>query len=179
LSLVNNFQMMAKYNKRINQQLITCCQSLSSDDLLKETDSFFSNIISYWNHILFGDLILLNRLAVNGISCLSETSLNGLPTPKSPHEIHHENFNDIMVLRNKVDVIITQYCESLSDLDCEKRITYQTTEGEMITKKVADITQHIFNHQTHHRGQLTCILSQLGVNYGCMDLPVIVSEGSG
>jgi uncharacterized damage-inducible protein DinB len=43
---------------------------------------------------------------------------------------------------------------------------------------VADITQHIFNHQAHHRGQLTCVLSQFGVDYGCMDLPVVVTEGS-
>lgn len=49
---------------------------------------------------------------------------------------------------------------------------------DTITKAVADITQHIFNHQTHHRGQLTCVLSQLGIDYGCMDLPVIVAEGS-
>ncbi len=62
--------------------------------------------------------------------------------------------------------------------NCEQCITYQTTEGEQLTKKVADVTQHLFNHQTHHRGQLTCVLSQLGVDYGCMDLPVIVAEGS-
>jgi uncharacterized damage-inducible protein DinB len=57
-------------------------------------------------------------------------------------------------------------------------MTYHTTEGDEITKVAADVTQHLFNHQTHHRGQLTCILSQFDIDYGCMDLPVIVPEGS-
>ena len=67
----------------------------------------------------------------------------------------------------------------ITEEDCEKSITYTSTEGVTFTKSVADVTQHIFNHQTHHRGQLTCVLSQCRVDYGCMDLPVIVSEGSG
>ncbi|MCW8834493.1 MAG: DinB family protein [Colwellia sp.] len=178
MSLVSNFQMMAEYNHRINEQLITCCQSLPTSDLVKETHSFFPSVISYWNHILFGDMILLQRLAANNISSLSLADFSNLPTPKSPSDIYHQDFDAIVVLRRKVDSLITQYCHDLSEADCEHYISYQTTEGENITKKVADVTQHLFNHQTHHRGQLTCILSQLGVDYGCMDLPVIVSEGS-
>ena len=178
VSLVSNFQMMAEYNKCINNQLINCCQLLSNDDLSKDTLSFFPNIISYWNHILFGDLILLGRLAKNEISSLTSNDFNELPTPKSPRDIYHENFTNIVVLRNQVDVLISQYCRDLTDEECDQTITYQTTENQTITKKVADVTQHIFNHQTHHRGQLTCILSQLGVDYGCMDLPVIVPDGS-
>lgn len=178
LSLIENFQMMAKYNERINQQLLRCCQLLSNKGLTKESHSFFPNIISYWNHILFGDLIMLRRLAANEVASLSLADFTELPTPKSPRDIYHNNFSDIIELRNKLDALINQYCQSLTEKDCDRFISYQTTEGESITKKVADITQHMFNHQTHHRGQLTCILSQFGVDYGCMDLPVIVAEGS-
>lgn len=178
MSLVNNFKMMAKYNERINRQLIECCQSLSDDDLVKPTHSFFPNIMAYWHHILFGDLILLGRLASNQISSLSNSDFSDLPSPSTPRDNYGDNFADIIVLRTKVDQLINNYCSSLTDNDCESRISYQTTEGENITKKVADVTQHMFNHQSHHRGQLTCILSQFDIDYGCMDLPVIVSEGS-
>ncbi|WDE14247.1 DinB family protein [Thalassomonas haliotis] len=57
-------------------------------------------------------------------------------------------------------------------------MSYSSTEGERINKCVADVCQYLFNHQSHHRGQLTCILSQLGINYACTDLPVLVPEGS-
>ncbi len=170
--------MMAKYNERINEQLISCCKSLSTDDLTKQTHSFFPSVISYWNHILFGDLILLGRLAAKNISSLTLTDFTDLPTAKSPLDIYHEDLDQITAIRKQVDILISQFCCDLTDAQCDQFITYQTTEDEMITKKVADVVQHMFNHQTHHRGQLTCILSQLDVDYGCMDLPVIVAEGS-
>ncbi len=178
MSLTKNFKMMSLYNQRINSQLMASCLVLSPEILEKETHSFFPNIISYWNHILFGDLILIGRLALNHIGELSPEMLCTLPIPKSPQDIYFRKLSDIAVLRKQVDELIIQYCKNLTEKECEKFITYQTTEGVSITKAVADITQHIFNHQTHHRGQLTCVLSQFGVDYGCMDLPVIVSEGS-
>ena len=178
MSLVKNFKMMSLYNQRVNTQLLKICLTLPKASLVKETHSFFPTIISYWNHILFGDLILLGRLATNNIAHLQIDDLSTFPTPRSTQDMYHHNLPDIKTLRAEVDALLVQYCNNLTENDCDKFICYKTTEGETMTKSVADVTQHIFNHQTHHRGQLTCILSQMGIDYGCMDLPVIVSEGS-
>lgn len=155
-----------------------CCLSLPDDVLKKETNSFFPNIISYWNHIIFGDLILLSRLASNEVGQLSIADFNKFPVPKAPQDIYSHQLSDLKNLREALDELIERFCINLTEDDCENVITYTTTEGELIKRVVADVIQHIFNHQTHHRGQLTCVLSQIGVDYGCMDLPVIVSEGS-
>lgn len=178
MTLTKNFKMLAIYNQRINTQLMEKCLDLPSETLEKETHSFFPNIISYWNHILFGDLILLRRLALNEIATLTIADLAAFPQPKSPQDSYYQTLTEISVLRKNVDELISRYCDNLSEEDCNKFITYTSTEGQKISKAVADVTQHIFNHQAHHRGQLTCVLSQFGVDYGCMDLPVIVSEGS-
>tara|TARA_R100001377_G_scaffold35126_2_gene19383 strand:- start:3580 stop:4128 length:549 start_codon:yes stop_codon:yes gene_type:complete len=178
LSLSKNFKMMSLYNQRMNSQLMGHCQTLTTETLEKNTHSFFPNIISYWNHILFGDLILMGRLASNNIAKLSPLDFSEFPTPTSPQDIYHTNLLDIAMLRAQVDALIIRYCYNLIEEDCDRFITYTSTEGIAITKAVADVTQHIFNHQAHHRGQLTCLLSQAGVDYGCMDLPVIVAEGS-
>lgn len=178
MSLAKNFKMMSLYNQRINQQLINCCLQLPSSVLNKQTGSFFPTIISYWNHLLFGDLILLSRLAQNRIGQLCPKKLANFPHPQSPNDIYHTNIKIITQLRSQVDDLIVDYCNKLSEQDINTFITYHTTEGDKITKAAADVTQHLFNHQTHHRGQLTCILSQWGIDYGCMDLPVIVPEGS-
>lgn len=178
MSLTSNFAMLALYNARINKQLLRCCQALPIADLTRATHSFFPNIITYWNHLLFGDLIMLGRLANNNVSSLTVNDLEQFPKPLSTKDIYFEVFADIVEVRTQVDALIMQYCHHLTDKACEQVINYQNTEGVHITKKVADMTQHMFNHQTHHRGQLTCILSQMGVDYGCMDLPIIVSEGS-
>lgn len=178
MSLAKHFKMLSLYNQRINQQLIDCCLKLPDSILQKQTGSFFPTIISYWNHLLFGDLILLGRLAQNQIGELCPRKLTAFPLPQSPQDMYHTNMNDIALLRAQLDVVIVNYCDKLSEQDICNYMTYHTTEGDEITKVAADVTQHLFNHQTHHRGQLTCILSQFDIDYGCMDLPVIVPEGS-
>lgn len=176
LTIVKNFRLLAIYNQRLNKQLLECCASLTKEMLEKETHSFFPTIINYWNHILFGDLILLRRLAVNNIAGLTIEDLGGFPQAQAPSDIYCASLSDIYTLRKKVDSMIVKYCESLTDTICEKPIRYQTTEGENIEQCVGIITQHMFNHQAHHRGQLTCVLSQFGVDYGCTDLPILVAD---
>lgn len=178
MSLIKNFRMLALYNQRVNEQLIGVCAALPSDVLNTDTKSFFPTIIDYWNHILFGDLILLGRIAANEVAGLSKEDFSSFPTPKSPTDTYFRTMEDLAILRVKVDKLLVKYCKHLTESDIESVITYTTTEGEVMTKAVADITQHIFNHQAHHRGQLTCVLSQFGADYGCMDLPVIVAQGS-
>jgi uncharacterized damage-inducible protein DinB len=40
-----------------------------------------------------------------------------------------------------------------------------------ITKPLAECVMHFFNHSTHHRGQVTTLLMQSGVDPGATDLP--------
>ncbi|WDE01579.1 DinB family protein [Thalassomonas actiniarum] len=179
MSLVKNFRMLSRYNIRINRQLLGCCEQLSTQALTKESHSFFPNVISYWNHLLFGDLILLKRLAANNLAGFTLNDFDTFPEPVSPQDIYHQELTDIRTLREQVDQVIVEFFANLTDDECAQLMSYTSTEGELITKCVADVCQHLFNHQSHHRGQLTCVLSQLGIDYGCMDLPVLVPEGSG
>jgi len=178
MSLAKNFTMLSHYNQRMNEQLLSCCIELPQTSLEQTTQSFFPTIIHYWNHLIFGDVILLSRLAANGIAQLSSNDMAAFPIPKTPQDIYFHNLADLVPVRRQLDQLIIRYCQQLTEADCEKFISYTSTEGESICKAAADVTQHIFNHQAHHRGQLTCVLSQFGVDYGCMDLPMIVPEGS-
>ncbi|REL37309.1 damage-inducible protein DinB [Thalassotalea euphylliae] len=169
---------MALYNQRINQQLLAVCQALPKALLDKPTGSFFATITDYWNHLLFGDLILLGRLVGNNLASLSSASLANFPTPVSPQDTYFKHIEELSSVRAKLDKLLIEFCQQLSEQECGMVIHYTTTEGDNVTKVASDVVQHLFNHQTHHRGQLTCVLSQFGADYGCMDLPVIVPEGS-
>lgn len=48
------------------------------------------------------------------------------------------------------------------------------TTGEAIAYPFAHLLQHFFNHQTHHRGQVTTLLSQGGVDMGVTDLSAML-----
>jgi len=101
---------MSRYNKRINAQLMNCCLALSKDVLERQINAFFPNIMSYWNHLLFGDLILLGRLASNEIGQLKPKDFSKLPSPKSPQDIYHTHLPDLASLRLQVDELIDDYC---------------------------------------------------------------------
>ena len=178
MNLSSNFKMLSLYNMRMNSQLLECCSPLSAEKLSKDTKSFFPSIISYWNHLMFGDLIMMNRLAANEVGDISSIDLEPFPKPVSTHDIYFDNLSDIGHVRSKLDSLIFEWCSMLTDEDCAQILSYRATEGQEISRIASDMIQHMFNHESHHRGQLTCILSLNGVDYGCTDLPIVVPEGS-
>ncbi|PSW10764.1 damage-inducible protein DinB [Photobacterium sanctipauli] len=178
MDLPSNFRMMALYNQRMNNQLMDVCESLTDEQLHAETHSFFSSVMSYWNHILFGDLIMLRRLIDNNIAQIEPVLLSQLPVATAVNETFVSNLKELKSLRQLVDSIYVEFTKSLHPNTCRQVVRYTTTEGGVLERNVAEFCQHIFNHQTHHRGQLTCVLSQFGLDFGCTDLPVIVHEGA-
>ncbi|MEZ9524127.1 DinB family protein [Enterovibrio norvegicus] len=177
MELQSNFRMMARYNQRINQQLLAVCGTLTREQLTEDTHSFFPSILDYWNHILFGDLIMLQRLAASGVAGLNASSLEGLPVSKGIHDTFATDLKTLIPLRQRVDSIILDMVENLTNDVTSLPFHYTNTEGVKMTKLVGEYCQHLFNHQAHHRGQLTCLLSLRGLDYGCMDLPIVVPEG--
>jgi uncharacterized damage-inducible protein DinB len=178
MDLSSIFRMLALYNQRMNKQLMDVCKELTAEQLHEETHSFFPSVMSYWNHILFGDLIMLRRLVDNELAKIDESILSNLPVANSVNDTFVDNLEDLLPLRQLVDEIYVQLTRSFNEDICRKMVSYTTTEGHVLEKNVGEFCQHIFNHQTHHRGQLTCVLSQFGLDFGCTDLPVIVPEGS-
>jgi len=178
MDLSSNFRMLALYNQRMNNQLMDVCSGLTVEQLHEETHSFFSSVMSYWNHILFGDLIMLRRLIDNQVVNVDKSMFSNLPVAKSVNDTFVSNLEELIPLRRVVDDIYVQITKSFDENTCHKIVRYTTTEGHILEKNAGEFCQHIFNHQTHHRGQLTCVLSQLGFDFGCTDLPVVVPEGN-
>ncbi|MGF1802311.1 DinB family protein [Vibrio gigantis] len=178
MDLSSNFRMLALYNQRMNNQLLNVCSTLTYEQLHQNTNSFFPTIMAHWNHILFGDLIMLQRLVANELVSVEPTVLEQLPVSKLVSDTFASNLDELYELRELVDSIYIEITNQLSAGSCNQVVRYTTTEGQVIDRTVGEFFQHIFNHQTHHRGQLSCLLSQLGLDYGCTDLPMIVPEGA-
>ncbi|WP_028022428.1 DinB family protein [Enterovibrio calviensis] len=177
MELQANLRMMARYNQRINSNLLDICGHLSEDQLNQNTHAFFPSALDHWNHIMFGDLIMLQRLAANNVGGLDDTSLAGFPVSRKVDDTFATTLSGFIPLRHQLDAIICEMVEHLTDEVTSEPFHYTNTEGQRLTKLVGEYCQHLFNHQTHHRGQLTCLLSQFGLDYGCMDLPIVVPEG--
>ncbi|WP_318455264.1 DinB family protein [Photobacterium leiognathi] len=178
MDLSSNFRMLAHYNQRMNNQLLSACQQLTDEQLHQNTNAFFPSVMAHWNHILFGDLIMLRRLIANNIVEIDADVLQQLPVAKKINDTFVTTMDELSVLRGLVDTVYIEITQAFTPSTCGEIVKYTTTAGQLIERNVGEFCQHIFNHQTHHRGQLTCILSQFNVDFGCTDLPIVVPEGA-
>ena len=79
--------------------------------------------------------------------------------------------------RAQTDVVIENFVEGLTPERLVTPLTYRTSKGERCEHQLWWALSHFFNHQTHHRGQVTTLLFQLGHDPGLMDLIAFMREG--
>jgi uncharacterized damage-inducible protein DinB len=74
-----------------------------------------------------------------------------------------DELQSLRIAREKEDERIVSFVESLDEAQLESQLDYRTLNGTPQRQPVGEILAHLFNHQTHHRGQAHMILTVLGV----------------
>ena len=78
--------------------------------------------------------------------------------------------------RKKLDAIIIAWAAELSPADLDHVLDYRNMKGVPQRKLYGSLVLNLFNHQTHHRGQATTLLSQAGLDVGVTDLLALIPE---
>jgi uncharacterized damage-inducible protein DinB len=81
----------------------------------------------------------------------------------------YDNFEELCHERARTDREIEDFVAALSPERLAEDFTYQTYAGTTFTHSLGPALVHLFNHQTHHRGQLTTLLNQRGIDSGVTD----------
>ncbi len=150
---------MASYNRWMNERLYECCARLSDEDRKRDMGAFFKSIHGTLNHILLGDRIWLGRFTGKpyAVASLAQELYAG--------------FGELRAERRGMDAAIVAWSESLTDADLERPLSYMSVVNPKPRRyPFWFAAAQFFNHQTHHRGQLTTLLSQRGVDPGVTDL---------
>jgi uncharacterized damage-inducible protein DinB len=163
---------MAEYNKWMNESLYSAASSLSQEDLVKDRGAFFGSIIATLNHITVADIIWLKRFSLHPEGFRVLDNVYSKPFPLKLDSILFTDLNALKRERVILDNTILEFVEQLSDNVLDSNLSYKNTNGMSFTKCFGHLLQHFFNHQTHHRGQLSAMFSQLGVDLGVTDLLV-------
>ncbi|MDY6829337.1 MAG: DinB family protein [Pseudomonadota bacterium] len=152
-------QLHAAYNQWVNARLLACCTRLSNADYRRNLGAFFGSVHGTLNHLLVTDHLWLARIQGTPIP---PDALNAQP---------HPDLATVQAERARIDTTIIEQLERTeeADLQQELRYTSRLTNSTMALPLWVAWT-HLFNHQTHHRGQLTVLLSQLGIDYADIDL---------
>ena len=73
--------------------------------------------------------------------------------------------------RALLDDTLAQFCAELQPAQLAEPFDYASTKGVRSRKVLGEVLQHIFNHQTHHRGQVHAMLTAAGARPGDTDIP--------
>jgi len=170
MSLKLNFELMADYNKWMNERIYESASQLDSSALAENRGAFFNSIMGTLNHILVGDTIWLKRFSSHPEQFKSLEYVRCLNMPKALNAILFDDLEVLTSARKKMDLVIQEFTYELSDDVVSSLLSYSNTKGEAYTKNFGHLIQHFFNHQTHHRGQISTLLNQIGVSVGNTDL---------
>ena len=164
MSLKSNFALMAEYNQIMNNNIYLSASKLSQADLTKNQGAFFGSITNTLNHILVGDTLWLQRFAQHETYYPSLDYVRELETPKSLDSILYADFTILTKKREEMDTVIKSFVYELTDSDLSQAFTYTSSKGVVFNKCFGHLLQHFFNHQTHHRGQVSTLLFQNGID---------------
>jgi uncharacterized damage-inducible protein DinB len=141
--------MMARYNRWANARLYDAAAMLPDEIYRKDIGLFFRSLHGTLNHLLTTDRIWMHRIDGQG------------PSPTRLDAIQYENFGELREARTAEDARIADFVEAQTAADLDVVRNYKTTKGAPQQDPLRTILAHLFNHQTHHRGQAHTALSIL------------------
>jgi uncharacterized damage-inducible protein DinB len=147
----DHFALMAGYNAWANTRLYRMASQLSDEQYRRETSAYFKSLHGTLNHILVADRIWLSRLTGTG------------SVPTRLDAILFDDRAELAEARRAEDERLVRFVEGLSDAEFEGAVEYRMMNGSRQQQKRREVLAHLFNHQTHHRGQAHAILTELGM----------------
>jgi uncharacterized damage-inducible protein DinB len=147
----SHFSMLARYNTWANSRLYAHASTLPGEAYRRDVGAYFKSLHATLNHLLVADRIWMRRLTGTG------------EHPSSLGAILFEDFASLSAARAAEDQRIARFVEELAPSDIERELSFESLKGIPLRQPVGEILAHLFNHQTHHRGQAHAILTQVGV----------------
>ncbi len=160
------FQALAKYNGSVNQSVLALLEPLKKDQVMMKTKAFYPSIFETMLHILVSDLNWLRRYRdrFKEIKALGDPKLLSLDEKSLRHEFESD-YAKLYQYRKQVDGLIIQWVNEIGESQLNSMLRYKNYKGEEIEKEVWKTVLHWFNHQTHHRGQVSVLLDLLGIDH--------------
>lgn len=156
--MIDHFKMFANYNRWANEKLYDACGALSEKEYMRDRQAFFQSIHGTLNHLLLVDILWLGRIQKidTGITALNQ--------------ILYPDFSSLYQARKQQDEIVIEFVNQIDTNKMQGNVDFTTLAGTAGSIPFAVLLTHLFNHQTHHRGQVHNMLSQAGMTPPSLDL---------
>lgn len=154
------YQLMAEYNHWMNQKIYSVCAEIPDEKRKQDLGAFFQSIHGTLNHLLYGDKAWMGRFTNNPFSV------------KIIGQQLYAEFDDLRRERENTDLQILEWVKNLDSNWLNQPNEYvSNVDHQQYILPTWVLVTHMFNHQTHHRGQVTTLIKQLGYEPGVTDIP--------
>jgi uncharacterized damage-inducible protein DinB len=158
---------MAAYNTEMNRRLYAAAATLTEAQRREDAGAFFGSIHGTLCHLLWGDRVWMSRFAG------WERPAGGIA--HSPRLM--EGWDALRQARAEADDAILAWARGLTPADLEGDLTwFSGATGREMRRPRWLLVTHMFNHQTHHRGQAHALLTRFGAKIQDTDLPWAIEE---
>lgn len=159
MTMIDALRLQAAYNQWMNDRLYAVCAAMSDGQRKRDLGAFFRSIHGTFNHLLLVDRLWLSRIG-------------GAPFQASALDQElYADFDELRREAGRTDADIIAFVEALSPGRLTETVTYTSLHtGRVNAFPLGLILMHLFHHQTHHRGQITTLVGQLGHDFGDTDL---------
>ena len=173
--LLGNYAFLACYNRWFNERLYQSCEALTDEERKQDRGAFFGSVHHTLTHLVWADKLWLQRFAAQGLSfaALPQAVLQ-LPEGADRSTDLHPDWADLCSCRVTLDAAIESWLEEMPPQFLLATMRYSNNQGVQREHPAWQALSHFFNHQTHHRGQVTTLLTQAGVELGVTDLIALV-----
>lgn len=159
-----HFASLAAYNRWANRRLCDAVAGLPDAVWREDRGAFFGSLRGTLNHLLVADRVWLRRIEGSG------------PQPSALDEILFDRFDAFRPAREAEDERIIRMVEAADEARLASTLSYRTMAGAPFEQPLTLVLTHVFNHQTHHRGQAHTLLTQSGCDAPPLDYLFFVRE---
>jgi len=165
-----HIQLMAQYNRWQNGSIYTAADTLTEAQRQESRGAFWGSIHLTLTHILWADQNWMGRFTGKTPPWFPDASQ---PWPKSPKESvgYRLSWDELKRQRVAFDEVISDWASTVEPSWLEGRLSYVHASGRHFDEPFWKLVTHMFNHQTHHRGQVHCMLTQYGAKPEDTDIP--------
>jgi len=169
------------YNLWANRRMFSVLAKLSDQQLTSVLRSSFPSIQESVLHILAAEWIWLKRWtgASPRATVNDTTTASAMHSALSNGGVALDTIATLSGLREFADSIEqerSRYLGTLKDGSLSARLDYTDMGGKEFSMPLVQLLQHVVNHGTYHRGQVTTLLRQLGAETVSLDMVFFYRE---
>jgi len=157
------FALLAAYNEKANREMLGILGAQAPELLSRPAGAYHGSVLGVLNHLLQADVLWLRRFTHQ----LAELAFVPPELPafklQGLKDVVWDSLPVFQPVREKVDALLARAVRAIPAARYPEILEYRNIKGEAQRKVIWRTLLHMFNHQTHHRGQVAALLDQFGV----------------